>query len=412
MAACIISRIEVKVKARGSNTPDRAKALEGITVIALEQAVAAPMATSRLADAGARVIKLERAEGDFARGYDGYVQGQSSYFIWINRGKESCVVDLRRDDDLAFVKAMIARADVFVQNLAPGATGRLGLDSRDLRRRHPSLIACDIGGFAEGTPDERRKAYDLLIQAETGLAGLTGSEASGPSRVAISIGDIATGQAAYAAILEALVARGQTGVGRHIQLSLFDTVAELMNVPYLAHAYGGVEPKRMGLAHPSIVPYRVFRLSDGEILIAIQNEREWAVFCERVLGNPEIAVDGRFCSNTQRVANRLVLEELIATALASRHMETLCALLDRFGIAYGRVSTIAELKDHRSLATTSVMTPAGPIEMIAPAVVVDGERARPGTVAELDQHGKSLRAEFGVTGPAADGRIDLKGNLQ
>ena len=373
-----------------------AGALEGITVVALEQAVAAPLATSRLADAGARVIKLERAEGDFARGYDADVMGQSTYFVWNNRGKESCRVDLRDDDDMALVMAMLARADVFVQNLAPGATGRLGLGAADLRARFPRLIVCDIGGFPPGTPDAGRKAYDLLIQAEAGLSAITGTATSGPSRVGISLCDISTGQAAYAAILEALIRRGHAGEGCHLQVSLFDTVAEAMNVPYLGRRYGGRVPRRLGLAHPSIAPYGSFPAADGEILIAIQNEREWAVFCARVLAQPELAGDPRFASNVTRVANRAELDAIVAGVLSSRTVDAVAALLDEAQIAYGRVSDIDAFVAHRSLATAQVETQAGTVDVIAPPVVTDGTRPALGRVPALGEHDESLRREFGA----------------
>jgi len=371
-------------------------ALEGTTVVTLEQAVAAPLATARLADAGARVIKLERPEGDFARGYDDYALGQSSYFVWINRGKESCRVDLKKEEDLALVRAMLTHADVFVQNLAPGATNRLGIGSQTLRQKHPRLIVCDIGGYAPGTPDHLRKSYDLLIQAETGLSGVTGSENSGPSRVGISICDIATGQAAYAAILEALVARGRTGVGRHIQLSLFDTIAEFMNVPYITRRYGGKEPPRLGLAHPSIAPYGAFSTRDGEVLISIQNEREWAVFCEAVIGEPGLAADKRYSSNTERVRNRDALDDHIQLRLAGRSTDDLCALLDEVRIAYGRVSDMAGLASHRSATMAAIETAHGTLDLLAPPVIVDGMRPKLGRVPSLGQHDASLRAEFGT----------------
>lgn len=380
--------------------------LEGITVVALEQAVAAPLATSRLADAGARVIKLERPEGDFARGYDDYVHGLSSYFIWNNRGKESCIVDLKIPGDLALVENMLVSADVFVQNLAPGATDRLGIGSKYLRDRHPRLIVCDIGGFAPGTPDHERKAYDLLIQAEAGLASVTGSSTSGPSRVGISICDIATGQAAYAAILEALLARTRTGNGAHLQLSLFDTIAEYMNVPYLARRYSKREPKRLGLAHPSIAPYGVFRTRDGEILISIQNDREWAVFCERVLGDGTLAGDARFSRNISRVGNREVLDGLIHAKLATFTLGQLCALLDEVKIAYGRISTMADLIDHHSATTTSVQTPQGAVEVLAPPAIVDGRRPALGRVPGLGEHSAALRREYDMAG---DSVAELRG---
>ncbi|MBN9448831.1 MAG: CoA transferase, partial [Bosea sp.] len=283
-------------------------ALEGILVVALEQAVAAPVASCRLADAGARIIKLERAEGDFSRGYDDYAEGLSSYFVWINRGKESCRVDLKNPGDLALVEAMLSEADVFIQNLAPGATGRLGIGSAELRQRYPKLITCDISGYAPGTPHYTRKAYDLLIQAEAGLSAITGSESSGPMRIGVSIADIATGNAAYAAILEALLRRARTGQGSQIQLSLFDTVADLMNVPYLTRRYGGIEPPKLGLAHPSIAPYGVFRLADAEVLLAVQSEPEWRILARDVLRDDALADDPRFATNVLRVRNRAVLD--------------------------------------------------------------------------------------------------------
>ena len=371
-------------------------ALEGTTVVALEQAVAAPLATSRLADAGARVIKLERQEGDFARGYDDYVQGQSSYFVWNNRGKESCTVDLRKAEDLALVQAMLVKADIFVQNLAPGATDRLGLDSIELRRRYPRLIVCDIGGYASGTPDHQRKAYDLLVQAEAGLAGVTGSPSSGPSRVGISICDIATGQAAYAAILEALIARQRTGRGCHIQLSLFDTIAEYMNVPYLSFRYGGREPDRLGLAHPSIAPYGVFATRDGSILISIQNEREWEVFCEAVLKDETLAADPLYSTNTARVRNRGELDRRVEEVFGRFMTAELTAVLDEARIAYGRVSTMGDLAGHRSATTLPVDTPSGVVELLAPPAIVDGVRASLGRVPALGEHDAVLRAEFGA----------------
>lgn len=370
-------------------------ALEGITVIALEQAVAAPFATSRLADAGARVIKLERAEGDFARGYDDYVLGQSSYFVWNNRGKESCTVDLKSPEDLELVRAMIAGADVFVQNLAPGATDRLGIGSAALRQAHPRLVVCDIGGYAPGTPDHDRKAYDLLVQAEAGLSSVTGTEASGPSRVGISICDIGTGQAAYSAILEALIRRGRTGEGAHLQLSLFDTIAEYMNVPYLARRYGGREPKRLGLAHPSIAPYGAFDTRDGRIVISIQNEREWKVLCADILGDAALAADPRFERNTLRVRNRDELDPIVQRGLAGFGLDELCARLDAARIAYGRLSTMEGLIHHRSASFSTVETPEGPVELLSHPATVDGMRPRLGRVPGPGEHSEALRREFG-----------------
>ncbi len=370
------------------------RALEGILVVALEQAVAAPLATSRLADAGARVIKLERPEGDFARGYDRDVLGQSSYFVWNNRGKESCTVDLRQPDDLALVEAMLAKADVFVQNLAPGATDRLGIGSTSLRKRFPRLVVCDIGGYAPGTPDAERKAYDLLIQAEAGLASVTGSPTSGPSRVGVSISDISTGEAAYAAILEALFGRERTGEGAHLQLSLFDTLAELMTVPFLSQKYAGKEPRKLGLAHPSIAPYGVFKTAGGEILISIQNEREWAVLAEKVLGDASLVTDERFATNNARVANRELVDARVAEAFAKLPFDALAAVLDAAKIAYGRISTMADLAHHRSLTTAKIETPEGEIDVVAPPVIVDGRRPTLGRVPRIGEQDAALRREF------------------
>ena len=253
-----------------------------------------------------------------------------------------------------------------------------------------------------GTPDHERKAYDLLIQAEAGISALTGSADSGPSRVGISICDIGTGQAAYAAILAALIARGRTGEGAHLQVSLFDTMAEYMNVPYLARRHGGAEPRRIGLAHPSIAPYGVFSASDGEIVIAIQNEREWAMFCEGVLGEPALAGDQRFASNVARVENRAVLDAHIGKTISQMPLEALCALLDRHRIAYGRISTLGDLMRHRSLATVRVETPGGIAELVASPVIVDGERLAAARVPALGEHDEALRREFmPADGPAA-----------
>lgn len=371
-----------------------ADALEGIVVVALEQAVAVPIATCRLADAGARVIKLERAEGDFSRGYDDYANGLSSYFVWINRGKESCRVDLKQPGDLAMVEAMLGQADIFIQNLAPGATGRLGIGSADLRKRHPRLITCDVSGYAPGTPHYTRKAYDLLVQAEAGLSSITGNESSGPTRIGVSIADISTGQAAYAAILEALLRRARTGEGSHIALSLFDTIAELMNVPYLTRRYGGIEPPRLGLAHPSIAPYGVFQLADGNVLLAVQSEREWQILARDVLSSEALANAPRFATNVLRVRDRKALDEAIQAILISRSFTHLTSALDKAAIAYGAVSSVGDLISHPAATTLPVETPAGTIEVLAPPAIVDGKRATMRRVPGLGEHEAALRAEF------------------
>lgn len=369
-------------------------ALEGIVVVALEQAVAAPVATVRLADAGARVIKLERPEGDFSRSYDDCVFGLSTYFVWINRGKESCRVDLKTPDDLALVERMLARADIFVQNLAPGATKRLGIGSEELRARHPSLIVCDISGYTAGTSMHERKAYDLLIQAETGLAFVTGSEGSGANRVGISISDISTGHAAYEAILEALLLRARTGTGSHIQISLFDTIADYMNVPYLTRRYGGREPRRLGLAHPSIAPYGVFHFADGDIVIAVQSEGEWKTLCEDVLNDLQLARDPRFDSNVKRTRNREALDTTLQAQFDGKTMDEMTKRLDKARIAYGRISTVSDLMKHESAHALPVETPEGTAEVLAPPAIVDGKRAKLGRVPALGEHDAALRKEF------------------
>ena len=371
-----------------------ADALEGILVVALEQAVAAPIASCRLADAGARIIKLERAEGDFSRGYDDYAEGLSSYFVWINRGKESCRVDLKDPNDLALVETMLSEADVFIQNLAPGATGRLGIGSAELRQRYPKLITCDISGYAPGTPHYTRKAYDLLIQAEAGLSAITGSESSGPMRIGVSIADIATGNAAYAAILEALLRRARTGQGSQIQLSLFDTIADLMNVPYLTRRYGGIEPPKLGLAHPSIAPYGVFRLADAEVLLAVQSEPEWRILARDVLRDEALADDPRFASNVLRVRNRAALDAAIQVILAPRSFAETTAALDKARIAYGTVSHVGDLINHPAATALPVETQNGPVEVLAPPAIVDGKRTVMRRVPALGEHEAALRREF------------------
>lgn len=370
------------------------KPLEGLLVVTLEQAVAAPLASCRLADAGARVIKLERAEGDFARGYDAYAKGASSYFVWLNRGKQSCRVNLREKDDMALVERMLAKADVFIQNLAPGATERLGIGSAELRSRHPRLITCDISGYGSDGPMATRKAYDLLVQAESGLAGITGTP-DGPSRVGVSVCDIATGTNAYEAILEALIARGVSGEGKGISVSLFHSMMDWMNVPWIAHHYGGRTPKRLGLAHPSIAPYGVFTCADGaSFLISIQNEPEWRSLCTIVLQRPDMADDPRFATNNQRVANRAETDGAVQAAIGALDQETFEARLEEARIAYGRLSGMEDITRHPQARYTSVDTPGGPIEMFAPAAVFEDGVRDYGPVPELGSHDEAIRREF------------------
>lgn len=370
--------------------------LEGILVVALEQAVAAPYASCRLADAGARVIKLERAEGDFARGYDSFARGSSSYFVWLNHGKESCRVDLKTPEDLALVRAMMSKADVFIQNLAPGATERLGIGSAQLRQANPRLITCDISGYGSQGPMRARKAYDLLVQAESGLASVTGTE-HGPARVGVSVCDVATGMHAYEAILEALIQRGRTGRGTGIEVSLFHSMMDWMNVPWIAHQYGGKAPKRVGLAHPSIAPYGIFECADGAaFLISIQNEPEWRKLCIDVLERPDLLDDPRFASNNDRVAHRGETDRAVQEAVGKLDGDAVVARLDRANIAFGRLSEVADIGDHPQTRYSTVQTPGGDIEIFSRAArFSDGERPL-GSVPEIGSHDDAIRAEFSM----------------
>ena len=373
--------------------------LDGLLVVSLEQAVAAPLCSMRLADAGARVIKIERPEGDFARGYDGAAKGLSAYFVWLNRGKESIVLDLKQADERALMARMIARADVFIQNLAPGAAGRLGFGGAELRARHPRLITCDISGYGEDGDYARMKAYDLLVQAETGLAAITGRP-EGPGRVGVSVCDIAAGLNANSAILEALLgqARGGDGggdaEGRGLAVSLFDGLADWMNVPLIHQLYGEGAPPRVGLAHPSIAPYGVFPCADGELLISIQNQREWRRLCAEVLGDADLAEDPRFHDNPARVANRPALDGLVAEIFGQESREDMARKLDAAAIAYGRLNSVADLAAHPQLRLISLETETGSLEVVAPPARADGQARDYGPVPSLDSHGAALRAEF------------------
>ena len=369
------------------------KPLDGLLVVSLEQAVAAPMASRRLADAGARVIKLERPEGDFARGYDQVAHGQSSYFVWLNRGKESVRVDLTKAADLALFDALLAKADVFIQNLKPGSLARLGYSFEDLRRRFPRLIICSISGYGETGPNAARKAYDLLIQTEAGLAAVTGGPEA-PGRVGVSIVDLSTGMNAYEAILEALIGRGRTGEGCDIRVSMFDTVAEWMAVPML-HAEAGSPPKRIGLAHPSLAPYGVFETRDGaQILISIQNDREWIVFARDVLKQPGLGRDERFATTVARLANRKQTDAIVAACFAAHTADDMIALLNAADVAYGRVSDLDTLLAHPNLRRVGIATPAGEVLLPAPAAQIQGAAQTFGATPALGAHDANVRAEF------------------
>ncbi len=348
--------------------------LEGLTVVAIEQAVAAPFATSRLADAGARVIKIERPEGDFARGYDDVAKGQSSYFVWLNRGKESRVADLTTVDGKAMLAALLADADVLVQNLKPGALARLGFGAERLRQDFPRLITCSISGYGEDGPMAERKAYDLLIQAESGLCSITGGPES-PARVGISVVDIATGATAHSAILEALIRRSITGEGADISISMFDVMADWLTVPLLNHE-GGKTPKRIGLAHPSIAPYGVFACADGrQLLIAVQSDREWRKLAAEFLGDEALGTDPRFATNVARVGNRAELDALIAAAFASRSATEAIDAIAAADVAFASVNDMEGLSHHPHLRRITVDTPNGPVSYPAPgAVFADAPR--------------------------------------
>ncbi len=369
--------------------------LDGVTVVSLEQAVAAPYCSSRLADAGARVIKVERPEGDFARGYDRVVLGQSAYFVWLNRGKESIVLDIKQPDERDLLRRMIAGADIFIQNLVPGAAARAGLGSDELRRRDPGLITCDISGYGETGPYAAMKAYDLLVQAESGLASVTGRP-EGPGRVGVSVGDIAAGMYAYMGILEALIARRESGRGRALAVSLFDGLADWMTVPLLHQTYGGRSPERAGLHHPSIAPYGAYGAADGELLVSIQNEREWKRFCNQVLLRPELALDSRFSDNPARVANRPALDREIAAVFGALARATLVERLGDAGIAYGALNTLEDLAQHPQLRRITVETPEGEVGLVAPPLRVVEEPPVLGPVPSLDQQGTLLREEFAL----------------
>lgn len=368
--------------------------LEGIVVVALEQAVAAPLATSRLADAGARVIKVERPDGDFARGYDRLVHGESAYFVWINRGKESICLDLRQGDDLDLLKRMIGQADVFVQNLAPGAVDRLGVGPVAMRAAHPGLIYVSISGYGEDGPYRDQKAYDMLIQGESGLLSINGTP-EGAARVGLSVCDIAAGETAFAAVLQSLIARGRTGQGRLVEVSLFHTMADWMNVPYLQAAYGGVGPARVGLRHPSIAPYGAFGCADGrDVLLAVQSDREWVALATAVLGRPELADDPRYATNVARVAHRGEVEAMIAPVLAALDREAAMRMLDGAGIACGRMSGLDDLERHPQARHVTVDSPTGPVRMMARGVRYGDGAIGTGPVPAKGQHGAALRAEF------------------
>ena len=370
------------------------KPLQGLTVVSLEQAVAAPYCSSRLADAGARVIKIERPEGDFARGYDKAAKGWSSYFVWLNRGKQSLVADIKQADDAAMLHRILAQTDVFIQNLAPGAAARAGFGSEALRAKYPRLITVDISGYGESGDYATMKAYDLLVQAESGLAMITGHPA-GPGRVGVSACDIACGMAAHAGVLEALIERGLTGRGKGLKTSLFDGMADWMNVPLLQYEGTGKAPARVGLAHPTICPYGAFETRDGAlVLISIQNEREWADFCAHFMQDADLRTRSGYETNVARVANRAVVDGHVGAVFARCTRDEAAARLRTANTAFGFANDVPGFARHPALRRVEVGTPFGPARIAAPPVL-DAEGGRTlGPVPALGAHSAAIREEF------------------
>jgi itaconate CoA-transferase len=374
--------------------------LSGITVVSLEQAVAAPFATRQLADLGARVIKVERPQvGDFARGYDRTVKGLASHFVWLNRSKESLTLDLKQDGAKEILSRLIEGADVFVQNLAPGATGRLGFGAETLRERHPYLIVCDVSGYGSSGPYRDKKAYDLLVQCEAGLVSITGTPDT-PSKVGVSIADIACGMYAYSGILAALLRRGRTGEGAAIEVSLFEALAEWMGFPAYFTMYGGKEPPRTGASHAAIAPYGPFECGDGGVIfLGIQNEREWERFCEVVLGRPEMANDERFASNSERVENRDDLHQEIEAILEELSSEEAIERLDGAKIANARMRTVRDFLDHPQLEARDrwreVGSPVGPLRALLPPATMDDTEPVMAPIPSVGEHTDKILAELG-----------------
>jgi itaconate CoA-transferase len=381
--------------------------LAGVMVVSLEQAVAAPFATRQLADLGARVIKIERPEaGDFARDYDRAVLGQASYFVWLNRGKESVELDVKSPRGQQVLTALLDRADVFVQNLAPGAAARLSLSADTLRARHPRLICCSVSGYGPDGPYAHKKAYDLLVQCEAGLLSVTGTP-DAPVKAGISVADIAAGMYAYSGVLTALYEREKTGTGSTVEVAMLEALGEWMSQPYLYTVYGGEPPRRTGARHVSISPYGPYQTGDGQIFLGLQNEREWGVLCREVLREPELAKDPRFATNTDRVTNDAELTHVIETALATMSADEVIAVLDSAGIATARLRTPAEFAAHPQLLARDrwrdVDTPSGPVQALLPPVTVPGREPAMGAVPALGEHTAAVLAELGLAERGLDG---------
>jgi itaconate CoA-transferase len=374
--------------------------LEGITIISLEQAVAAPFATRQLADLGARVIKVERpGVGDFARGYDETVKGLSSHFVWLNRSKESLTLDVKQPEAKDILNRLLERADVFVQNLAPGAAERLGFGAAKLRGHHPRLIVCDVTGYGSSGPYRDKKAYDLLLQCETGLVSITGTPDT-PSKVGVSIADIACGMYAYTGILTALYVRERTGEGAAFEVSLFEALGEWMGFPAYFTGYGGRQPLRTGASHAAIAPYGSFATGDDEaVFLGIQNEREWASFCATILKRPEVATDPRFDSNSKRVANGEDLRTIIEGVFQGSTADGIVEQLDAAQIANARMNTVQEFVDHPQLTARErwreVSSPVGPLRALIPPVTMQGVESFMGSIPDVGEHTDAILAELG-----------------
>ena len=374
--------------------------LKGITVVALEQAVAAPFATRQLADHGARVIKIERpGSGDFARAYDTTVKGMASHFVWVNRSKESLTLDVKQLPAREVLDRLLQKADVFVQNLAPGACDRLGLSTAELRARYPRLIVCNVSGYGPTGPYRDRRAYDMLVQSESGLVALTGTEET-PSKVGISISDIAAAMYAYSGILTALLVRKETGQGTAMDISLLDSIGEWMGYAAYYTEYGGSAPPRAGAKHSAIAPYGPFHCSDDkEVILAVQNEREWARFCDKVLRLSELKQDVRFVTNPLRVQNRPVLEEIINKVFSEFPASEALQRLDEAQIAYARLNSVEEFLRHPQLKArdrwTEIDSPAGPLHALIPPVQMEGAETVMGRIPALGEHTDTILRELG-----------------
>jgi len=364
--------------------------LQGLLVIALEQAVAAAACTVRLADAGARVIKIEREGGETARHYDQVVHGTSAYFAWLNRGKESIVLDVKAPEDRQLLEHMLARADVFVSNLAPGATARLQLDAATLVKKYPQLISLEICGYGQDTDYRNMRAYDLLIQAESGVCAVTGT-AEEAVKVGVSIADVTAGAAAHTAILEALLERQQTGRGKAVEIAMFDVMADLMSVPLLYHQYGHQPTPRSGLSHAMIYPYGRVCCQDGEIVLVVQTQAEWRRLCAGVLQQPGLADDPRYNTNPERVKNREALGRVIDRCCQAVTCETLIQQLEENKLAWARVSTVADLAAHPALRRMQIETPGGTAQLVSSPI---RQQIKDNTVPELGAQSNAIRAEF------------------